>query len=862
MIDNTKESRFDITGMTCAACSSAVEKAVNKLPGIEQTSVNLLTNSMTVIYDPSVQDENKIIESVVSVGYGASIKVDKKQNLNSDTQNVGEAEYAEIKRRLFISMLFMIPLMILTMGPMIGIPRPHFLDGTSNAMTFALTQLFMTLPVLYVNRKFFINGFSAILRKTPNMDSLIAIGSSAAVVYGIYALYKLSYGLGHSDEHMVHQFIHDLYFESAAMILALITLGKTLEAKSKLRTSKAIEALMDLRPETAIVLIENIETEVPIDEVKVGDIVLVKPGARVPVDGTIIDGYSFLDESALTGESMPVEKNVEDKVYTATINGLGHLTIRSDAIGEDTTLSKIIQLVEDANATKAPIAQMADRISGVFVPIVIAIAILASAFWLVFGYGTEFALSIGISVLVISCPCALGLATPVAIMVGTGKGAQNGILFKNAESLEVLNHSDTVILDKTGTITEGEPVVTDIITFPGILEEDLLAHAAGLEQKSEHPLALAIIKECDKRNISPLPTETFEAVLGRGVKAHINGQLWSAGNEAFMDDEGVDYRLWTQAANQFATQGKTALYFAKESHIVAMIAVADVVKPDAKSAISRLKAMNKTIWMITGDNEVTAEAMASQVGIDNVIAQVLPQDKEAKVSSLMGSGHKVVMVGDGINDAPALARADVGVAIGRGTDIAIESADVVLIKDKLSDLATAIELSGATIRTIKQNLFWALFYNSLGIPIAAGAFFTTFGLKLNPMIGAAAMGMSSLFVVGNALRLQAFKPSKPLDTTPETNDNIMFNENNKKLSEKEANTNDIIKEEQMEKIMHIEGMSCMHCVGRVDKALNAIDGVTAKVDLDKQTATVTGDVSDEVLTKAVTDAGYDVVKID
>ena len=752
--------KFSVTGMTCSSCSASVEKAVKKLSGIESVNVNLLSNSMTVDYDESNIDNSKIIKAVVDAGYGASVFV---RGASADTKkekavNPVEEELKEMKNRTIISFAFLIPLMYVSMGHMFNLPHPSWLMGPENAISFAFIQLLLTLPVVYVNRKYYNVGFKTLFHGSPNMDSLIAIGSSAALVYGIFAIFRIGYGLGHNDLNIVSQYSKDLYFESAAMILALITFGKLLETRAKGRTSEAISKLMDLAPKTASVLRDGNEVEIAVEDVVKDDIIIVRPGQSIPVDGVIIEGSSSIDQAALTGESIPVEKNVGDKVIAATINKTGFFKFKAEKVGDDTTLAQIIQLVEDASSSKAPIAKMADIISGIFVPVVISIAVIATVVWLLLGQPFEFALSIGIAILVISCPCALGLATPVAIMVGTGKGASNGILIKSAEALESLHTINTVVLDKTGTITEGKPVVTDIITTKGENEENLLAIASSLEKPSEHPLAEAIVEKAKEKGISFKDVDEFNAISGRGIVGKIDGKQYIAGNLALMKDRKINIGSYQEVSDAFAIEGKTPLYFADDKKLLGIIAVADVVKPTSREAIDQFKAMGIDVVMLTGDNKKTAEAIRKQLHIDRVVAEVLPQDKEKEIRTIQESGKKVAMVGDGINDAPALARADVGIAIGAGTDVAIESADIVLMKSDLLDAVTAIQLSKATIKNIKENLFWAFFYNSLGIPLAAGVFYTALGWRLNPMFGAAAMSMSSVFVVSNALRLKLFKP--------------------------------------------------------------------------------------------------------
>lgn len=753
------EQKFDVTGMTCSACSAAVEKSVKKLDGISNVTVSLMTNSMTIAYDSEVPDES-VIEAVKKAGYGAQVHHKKGEKSGAvSTVNPIEEELKEMKTRLIVSIIFLIPLLYVAMGYMVGLPVPQWLVGSENAVSFAFLQMLLSMPIAYVNRKYFTIGFRALWLRAPNMDSLIAIGASAAFLYGIYAIFRTGYGLGHGEMEIVHSFAHDLYFEVGATILTLITFGKFLETRSKGKTSEAISKLMDLAPKTALVMRNEEEIEVPIDDVIIGDIVVVKPGKSVPVDGTIVEGSSSLDQSALTGESMPVEKSAGDKVIAATINKTGYFRFRAEKVGDDTTLAKIIQLVEDANATKAPIAKLADKISGVFVPVVISIAIITVLTWLFMGYSFEFALSLGITVLVISCPCALGLATPVAIMVGTGKGAQHGILVKSAEALETMHSINTVVLDKTGTITEGKPVVTDILTDGEITEEELILIAASIEKPSEHPLAEAIVEKAKELGLTLKKVDNFNSVSGMGIAALIDGKPYIAGNLALMNEEGIDLGQFQDESDRLANEGKTPLFFGDREKVFGIIAVADVVKKNSKEAIELFKKMGIDVVMLTGDNKRTAEAIRKQLDIDRVVAEVLPQDKEREIREIQAKGHIVAMIGDGINDAPALTRADVGVAIGAGTDIAIESADIVLIKNDLLDAVTAVQLSRATIKNIKQNLFWAFFYNVLGIPLAAGVFYLSMGWRLSPMFAAAAMSVSSVFVVTNALRLRFFQPA-------------------------------------------------------------------------------------------------------
>ena len=860
------KQKFNITGMTCSACSSHVEKAVRKLKGIQTADVSLMTNSMTAEFDEGVLTADDIIQAVIDSGYGASLPQVGGAVAKAAPQtreNGMEQELAAMKRRMIWSFVFLIPLFYISMGHMMGVPLPAFLTGHENAVAFGLTQLLLTLPILYINDKYYKIGFKTLWHRAPNMDSLIAVGSIAAVVYGVFAIYQMGYGLGHGDMERVAKYHMDLYFESAGMILTLITMGKFLETRSKGKTSQAITRLMDLAPKTATVLREGVETEIPVEEVQVGDRVVVRPGQSIPVDGIIMEGHSAVDESALTGESLPVDKGPGDKVAAASINKSGFFTFAASRVGEDTTLAQMIRLVEEASASKAPIAKLADKVAGVFVPVVMTIAAIAAAAWLLTGHSAAQALTAGVAVLVISCPCALGLATPVAIMVGTGKGAENGILIKSAEALEVLHTIDTVVLDKTGTLTQGKPVVTDIIPAEDMEEEGLLILAACLEGPSEHPLATAIVEESRKRDLPITSVGGFRAIHGRGVKASIGNKACMGGNRAMMEEAGVDLADFPEKAEALAAQGKTPLYFADEEKVLGLIAVADTPKPTSAEAVSAFRQLGLDVVMLTGDNQRTADAIGKELGVTSVLAEVLPQDKEQKIRDLQSQGKKVAMVGDGINDAPALARADVGLAIGAGTDVAIESADIVLMKSDLMDAAAAVELSRATIRNIKQNLFWAFFYNALGIPLAAGVFYASLGWQLNPMFGAAAMSLSSVTVVSNALRLRFFQSKFKSDVPGETAGDDTGAEEacpcpvQEKETEQGGN-------EVMKKTMIIEGMMCMHCTGRVEKALAALEGVEAvEMSLEGKSATLTlsKEVSDQVLTDTVTEAGYEVVSV-
>ncbi len=858
------KEKFDVTGMTCSACSSRVEKCVSKLEGIENVSVNLLTNSMQVEYKESVLSEAQIIDAVVKAGYGASPKQEQTgQTVKTAAvrENPMEKQIQNMKFRLIVSFVFLIPLMYVSMGHMVGLPLPEILSGVENAVSFAFTQLLLCLPIIYVNRTYYIKGYQTLAHLAPNMDSLIAIGSTASLVYGIFAIYRMSYGLGNDNMELVHRYYHDLYFESAAMILALITVGKYLETKSKGKTSEAITKLMDLAPKTAVVERDGKEQEIPVEQVMAGDVVVVRPGQNIPVDGFILEGSTSIDESAITGESIPVHKQEGDTVIAATMNKVGFVKFKATRVGDDTTFSQIIRLVEEASSSKAPIAKTADKIAGVFVPVVMGIALVTAIVWLLVGAEFEFALSCAISVLVISCPCALGLATPVAIMVGTGKGAENGILIKSGEALETAHNLQSVVLDKTGTITQGKPVVTDIRTGE-MSEREFLALAAGMEQKSEHPLAEAILEYAKENQITPMKILDFQSIPGKGLEASVDGRKYYAGNERLMREKEIPMEGYLELLNIMADDGKTPLIFAEEQNILGIIAVADVVKPTSQAAIRELKELGIEVVMLTGDNKRTAEAIRRQLDIDTVFAEVLPQDKERKISELQKSGKVVGMIGDGVNDAPALARADVGMAIGAGTDVAIESADVVLMKNDLQDAVTAIRLSKAVIRNIKQNLFWAFFYNTLGIPIAAGLFYPLLGLKLNPMIGAAAMSMSSIFVVTNALRLKFFQPLGK----EQRNSEEEKTEESVSVSDMPTGNQINVNEQKEEKPMitlKIEGMMCQHCQAHVSKALNDLNGVSAEVSLEDKAAYVKteGDVDTEVLKKAVENAGYEVVEI-
>lgn len=847
-----KSQKFDIKGMTCSACSTAVDRNVKKLEGINEVNVNLLNNSMIVKYDENVLNNETIIKKVQDAGYEAFlVENGKKTQKNSTEENLGKIETNELKNRLIISFIFAIPLFYISMGHMLNWYLPHLFHGYSNAITFSFTQFLLALPIVFINIKYYKVGFKTLYKGSPNMDSLIAIGTSAAMIYGVFSIYKIGYGLGNNDIDMVIQYSHDLYFESAAIVLTLITLGKFLEARAKENTSEAINKLINLTPKTALVLRNNQEIEIPVDELVLKDIVIVKPGNIVPTDGVIIFGNSSIDESMLTGESLLISKKVGDKVIGASINKSGSFKFEVTKLGEDTVLSQIIKLIEEASSSKAPISKLADRISAIFVPTVIVISILATVTWLFLGYSFEFALSIGIAILVISCPCALGLATPTAIMVGTGKGAQNGILIKSAESLEIAHTINTVVIDKTGTITEGKTQVTDIFTSEKITQDKLLQLCATIEKNSEHPLADAILKKAQEKEIELLNATDFEALNGLGIKAKVEDRLLYIGNKKLLDSKNISLDLFYEKSEKLANESKTPIFIADENEVLGLIAISDVVKPTSKDAILEFEKMGLEVIMLTGDNYKTANAIAKQININNVIAEVLPQDKEKEIQKLQSLGKKVAMIGDGINDAPALVRADVGIAIGAGTDIAIESANIVLVKSDLLDAVKAIQLSNAVIKNIKQNLFWAFFYNIIGIPLAAGVFYTILGWKLSPMFAGAAMSLSSVTVVLNALRLKLFEPR--------ISKNLLEPRISKNLLEK----NNISKGDKMEKILKVDGMTCGHCKARVEKVVSAIDGVdSVEVDLASKNVTVkmSKDISEQTLSDVIVDAGYEVIK--
>ena len=842
------KEKFNVTGMSCAACTAHVEKAVRKLTGVTNVEVSLMTNSMTAEFEGLTAQD--IVNAVTEAGYGCSVKGETAPKAAPADEKKKEAK--QMKLRLFFSVGFLLVLMYVSMGSMLGAPLPPLLE--ESAVAFAFTQFLLTLPIMYLNRAYYIKGFTALIRRSPNMDSLIAVGSAASVIYGIFAIYMMCHGINIGDAELVHRYHMDLYFEGAGMILTLITVGKYLESRSKAKTAEALTKLIELAPDTATVERDGKELTIPTSEIMQGDICVVRPGQRIPADGVIIDGSGAVDESALTGESVPAEKTVGDTVLAASVNSSGFIRFRADKVGEQTTLSQIITLVSDAGASKAPIARIADKISGIFVPVVMSIAALTFIVWLLLGYEFTHALSCGISVLVISCPCALGLATPVAIMAGTGKGAENGILIKSASALETLHSIDTVVLDKTGTITEGRPSCTDIIEY----ESGAFAAAYAIEKLSEHPVSAAITEQAEKMGISAPSATGFEALFGRGVTGIVNGRRYYVGNTRLMAEKNIDISAAEADFTQLSDEGKTVMYIADDKHVTGIVAAADVIKPSSPEAIKRLKSMGIDVVMLTGDNRRTAEVIREQAGVDEVIAEVLPTGKAEHIDKLKAEGKRVAMIGDGINDAPALAGADVGIAIGAGTDIAIESADIVLMKSDLCDAAAAVSLGRATIRNIKQNLFWAFFYNAVGIPLAAGVLFIPLELKLNPMIAAAAMSLSSLFVVTNALRLRFFK----VRGVEEKREPAPIQECNAVMKTAETSYT-TMEENTMTKTMIIEGMMCKMCKAHVEKALNALDGASAEVILEEKKAvvTLTADISDEVLTNAVTEAGYEVISI-
>ncbi|UTD13833.1 heavy metal translocating P-type ATPase [Treponema denticola] len=883
----SKKIKFNITGMTCSACSSHVQRAVEKLEGAAEVQVNLLTNSMSVNYDEAFLSADKIIEAVEKAGYGASLA----DSLKSSSSNKNSADVAgktsgsrsfqndaaklerdRIKKRLILSLVFMIPLFYVSMGHMASLPIPHFLHGIENALIFSFTQFLLALPVLIINKKFFTGGFKAFLNKAPNMDSLVAVGSGAALIYGIFAIYKMAYGMGHGDMETVRLFAGDLYFESAAMILTLVSLGKFLEANAKGKTSQAITKLMNLKPKTALVIRNGNEEEIPVEEIVKGDLILIKPGFSIPVDGIIVEGSSSVDEAAITGESLPVEKTAGDKVVSASINLSGTFTFKAERVGDDTTLSQIIALVEEASASKAPVSKLADKISNYFVPAVIAIAVITLFIWLIAGENFEFALSRAISVLVISCPCALGLATPTAIMAGTGKGARLGILIRSAEALETAHKTNTVVLDKTGTITQGRPDVIAIKKTENFSEDEVLSFAYSLEVLSEHPLANAVIKRAKEKNLEALKIKDFKAEHGFGISGieEASGLKIFAGNEKLFQKNNIEISHAKSEIDILAEKGATPLLIGVSggtggsssetdtgAKLIGIIAVADKIKEDSIESIAEFKAMGIKTIILTGDNKKTANAIKAQTGVDDFAAELLPQNKKNEIEKLQQAGLKTAMIGDGINDAPALMTADVGIAIGNGTDIAIESADIILMNDNLQTAVDSIQLSRAVMRNIKENLFWALFYNSLCIPLAAGAFYPLFGIVLSPMIAAAAMSLSSVSVVSNALRLNYFKPKRKYKINRDAGSDSSYTGNTEScLTDK----NKIKEKELMNTVLKVNGMQCQHCVSHVKEALTKISGVSAEIDLGAKTATITHpeNVAVADLKKAIEDAGYTV----
>lgn len=873
-----KKIKFNITGMTCSACSSHVQRAVEKLEGAAEVQVNLLTNSMSVNYDEAILGTDKIIDAVEKAGYGASLaeglknsssnknSADGKTSGTRSFQNdAAKLERDKIKKRLILSLVFMIPLFYVSMGHMASLPIPHFLHGIENALIFSFTQFLLALPVLIINKKFFTGGFKAFLNKAPNMDSLVAVGSGAALIYGIFAIYKMAYGMGHGDMETVRLFAGDLYFESAAMILTLVSLGKFLEANAKGKTSQAITKLMNLRPKTALVIRNGNEEEIPVEEIVKGDLILIKPGFSIPVDGIIVEGNSSVDEAAITGESLPVEKTAGDKVVSASINLSGTFIFKAERVGDDTTLSQIIALVEEASASKAPVSKLADKISNYFVPAVIVIAVITLFIWLIAGEGFEFALSRAISVLVISCPCALGLATPTAIMAGTGKGARLGILIRSAEALETAHKTNTVVLDKTGTITQGRPDVIDIKKTENFSEDEVLSFAYSLEVLSEHPLANAVIKRAKEKNLEALKIKDFKAEHGFGISGieEASGLKIFAGNEKLFQKNNIEISHAKAEIDALAEKGATPLLIGVSggtggsssetdtgAKLIGIIAVADKIKEGSIESIAEFKAMGIKTIMLTGDNKKTANAIKAQTGVDDFSAELLPQNKKNEIEKLQQAGLKTAMIGDGINDAPALMTADVGIAIGNGTDIAIESADIILMNDNLQTAVDSIQLSRAVMRNIKENLFWALFYNSLCIPLAAGAFYPLFGIVLSPMIAAAAMSLSSVSVVSNALRLNYFKPKRKYKISRDAGYTESCAADKNKIREKEL----------MNTVLKVNGMQCQHCVSHVKEALTKISGVSAEINLGAKTATITHPESVSVadLKKAIEDAGYTV----
>lgn len=867
-----KKEQFTITGMTCSACSARVEKAVAKVDGTKDVSVNLLTNSMQLEYDEAKTSVPAIIKAVVDAGYGASVKGKQAAAKAVPQEDPVKKSIDEMKHRLVWSIAFLLPTMYISMHglfeKLFGLPVPQIVgavfDGPENAIIFAFSQFLLVLPIMYLNRRYYIAGFRNLFRGAPNMDSLVGMGSMAAALFGAFAIFRMGWGFGHGDMALVQEYSTNLYFESAGMIVTLITVGKYLEARAKGQTSKALEKLMDLAPKQACVVRGGVEQTIPAEELVAGDEIVVRPGERIPADGVVLSGTTSVDESAITGEPIPVEKQAGDKVTSATINKQGSIHFRAERVGEDTTISQIIRLVDEASASKAPIARTADKIAGIFVPAVITIAVIAGGVWLAMGASVEFAFSIAICILVISCPCALGLATPVAIMVGTGKGAENGILIKSGEALEIAQSVDTVVMDKTGTITEGRPVVTDITTVNGVSEQEFLAIAAGLEKGSEHPLAEAVMTAARERGIAPKAMTDFKALFGRGVEAEADGHVYAAGNDKLMAEKGIDLTPYEAHLASLADDGCTPLIFAEDDRVIGILAAADVEKATSREAIARFRAMGIDVVMLTGDNARTAEAIRRRMDIPKVIAGVLPENKAEHIKKLQAEGHRVAMIGDGINDAPALAQADLGMAIGAGTDVAIESADAVLMKSDLLDAVSAIRLSKAVLKNIKENLFWALIYNVICIPLAAGILYPAFGIKLSPVIGAAAMSLSSVCVVMNALRLRFFKPDHGAEISAEQTAAAVSSDRKDHEAADSAAAQSVQEKEAitMEKTLKIEGMMCAHCQKHVHDALAKMDGVTdVTVDLEGGKADVkaTHDIPEADFRKVIEDAGYELV---
>ena len=845
-----KTTKFKVTGMTCAACQANVEKVVKKLNGTKKAEVNLLSNSLTVSFDDTVLTEQDIIAAVNSIGYGAALYTQNKKNqLNSEWQerkNNEEKTISSMKKRLASSIVFLIIIMYIAMGHMVGLPLPAFLIGTQNALLNAIIQMLLVIPVMIINKKFFVSGFKGLIKRAANMDSLVALGSAASFLYGVFAIIMMAYAAPRGNIEVLEHYSHQLYFESSAMILTLVTVGKFLEARSKGKTSDALGKLVALSPKTATVIRNGNEITIDAEDIKEGDTLIIRPGERIAVDGVVLSGNGYVDQAAVTGESLPVEKREGDRVISATLNKNGTFTMTAARVGENTTLAQIIRLVDEAGSSKAPIARLADKVSGVFVPAVMIISAITFALWLIFTKDFENALSFAVTVLVISCPCALGLATPVAIMAGTGKAAENGILIKSAEALEALGNVHKIILDKTGTVTSGEMSVSDIhVHHKGLTENEFIAICVALEKGSEHPLANAVRKKGEGLTLPEV--ECFKAFEGKGISGTINGERYISGNVRFLKENNIDYSPIDSVINKFSSQGKTPLIFCKENEILGIIAITDTIRDDSVKAIEVFKALGKRVVMLTGDNKAAAEFIGNKAGVDEIYSDLLPADKEKIIHSLQKKGERIAFIGDGINDAPALTRADVGIAIGAGTDIAIDAADIVLIKSSLSDGAKAVELSKAVMRNIKMNLFWAFFYNVLGIPLAAGVLYPAFALRLTPMIGSAAMSLSSLCVVTNALRLRFFKSKHIKADNKKTASNIIA-----------------VAEEKgcciMEKVIKVEGMMCPRCEAHVVKALTAIDGVeaaTASHEKGIATVTLTKDVADDVLVKAIVDEGYE-----